>query len=184
MNDFKNTLIAICATLFSVTSISAHAESTSHLLPTYKDSMLIIPRVNTETQEKSYQNVVFAFNASSNSWNLIDYTSAPKSQLLKIDDVELILYGETPLQIFLKVAGYFTNGCGAFENASGFLEENKFNVEINTSYVPPDAICAAAIVPFEKTIPLQAYDLKAGTYEYSVNGQHFGSFTLDKDNKF
>lgn len=39
--------------------------------------------------------------------------------------------------------------------------------------------------PFEKNIPLSVYDLKAGDYEYSINGGDYtGTFTLTQDNGF
>lgn len=47
---------------------------------------------------------------------------------------------------------------------------------------PPGTECMQVVEPFEKTIPLQVYGLPAGTYEYSVSGEHTGTFTLIRDN--
>ena len=43
--------------------------------------------------------------------------------------------------------------------------------------------CTLAMVPFKHVMPLDVYDLPAGVYEYSVNDEFSGSFTLTTDNR-
>lgn len=104
------------------------------------------------------------------------------SKGIHLDSVEVIQQGTVPVQIFLKVLGYFPSGCGKSGQTNQRVEGDRFVITMHTAPIPPGTICFQATVPFEKIIPLDVYGLAVGTYEYSVNGEHSGSFTLTQDN--
>jgi hypothetical protein len=98
--------------------------------------------------------------------------------------VEAIIVDSSPVQVFLKLSGQFSNGCAYFQQINQALKNNTFKITLHLGPNPfPSGIaCTLSLVPYEKIIPLEVYGLPAGTYEYSVNEQHTGTFTLSKDN--
>ena len=151
--------------------------------PVYKDGKLTIPRVDTDTQSGNYQKVEFQFDRSTDSWKLIRLVKTEITPGRRVEKVEAVIVGSSPVQVFLKVNGEF-NGCEFFQQINQTLKDNKFviSLHLGPNPIPPDMLCTAAVVPYEKIIPLEVYGLRAGTYEYSVNGTHTGTFTLSKDN--
>jgi len=158
--------------------------STPSDYPVYKDGKLTIPRVDTDAQTGNYQKVEFQFDNSTNSWKLINYIEtkvSPESTAYQ-EKVEVIIVDSSPLQVFLKINGYL-GSCNFFQQINQKLKGSKFEVvlHVGPNPFPPDIVCTANAVFFEKIIPLQVYGLPAGTYEYQV-GEHTGSFSLNKDN--
>lgn len=154
--------------------------------PVYKDGKLTIPRVDTDTQSGNYQKVEFQFDNSTNSWKLLDFveTKITPGPATYGEKVEAVVVDSSPIQVFLKVSGEFSNGCAFFQQINQTLKNNKFEITLHVgpNPFPPDIACTAALVPYEEIIPLEVYGLPAGTYDYSVNGEHTGSFTLTRDN--
>lgn len=185
MHLFANTLIAFCIALLTIHSVSAQ-EDKSASFPSYKDGILTIPRVDTDLQAGNYQDVKLQLNKTTGAWDLIDYgetlltPDSPKR--IYIGGVAVIKQGNVPVQLFLKISGDFSDGCGAFGQINQRIEGNRFVVTMHAAPIPPLVLCTQAFVPFEKTVPLNVYGLTAGTYEYSVNGEFTGSFTLTQDN--
>jgi hypothetical protein len=186
MHWMIKTLLAITAiTLLSINPALSQTSTPSDY-PVYKDGKLTIPRVDTEAQTGNYQKVEFQFDNSSNSWKLINLveTKIIPGPATYAEKVEAIITNSSPVQVFLKISGEFSTGCEFFQQINQTLKNNKFEISLHLgpNPFPPDIACAQSLVPYEKIIPLEVYDLPAGTYEYSVNGEHTGSFTLTKDN--
>ncbi|MCE7914234.1 MAG: hypothetical protein DYH15_05990 [Nitrosomonas sp. PRO4] len=153
--------------------------------PTYRDGILTIPRVDTDAQVGNFQDAIFQFDNITNTWRLLDYmetTIAPGRGLVP-DTVELIVTSTLPIQVFLKINGFTApSPCSEFGQINQRLKTNKFEVTMHVVPGPNDITCATIVVPYEKIIPLAVYGLPAGTYEYSLNGEHTGTFSLAVEN--
>lgn len=153
--------------------------------PRYQDGKLTIPRVDTSAQAGRYQDVQLQFNAAANTWTLTNFRDSliVPGQGVYLDQVETIVIESFPVQVLLKVSGNFPSGCGGFGQINQRMQSNKFEIAMHHALIPPGTLCAMALVPFEKIVPLQVYGLPAGTYEYSVNGELTGTFSLSRDNQ-
>ncbi|KXK38343.1 hypothetical protein [Nitrosomonas europaea] len=153
--------------------------------PIYRDGILSIPRVDTAEQSGLFQDGVLQFDPTVNAWRLIEFQIVPASPIFQLegDGVETIVTDTSPTQVLLKVKGSFSNSCGVLGRINQRLEGNRFEIVINVSSQNNDSqACFPALVPFEKTIPLEVYGLPAGVYEYTVNSERFGTFELTADN--
>lgn len=186
MNYLRNTLITLCTTLLTANSVLAQEGKPASVFPSYKDGKLTIPRIDTDLQAGNYQDVELQLNTTTGAWELINYRETlitpDPPKYISLNSVEVIKQGGVPVQVFLKVLGDFPNGCGGFKQINQRIEGNRFVITIHTPPISTEVGCTASLVPFEKIIPLNIYGLTAGTYEYSVNGEHDGSFTLTQDN--
>lgn len=174
-------IIATVFALLAVFPVWAQITSPSDY-PVYKDGKLTIPRVDTAEQAGNYQKVEFQYDSAMDSWKLINVVET--KAVAFGGKTEAIITDSSPVQVFLKITGWFSNGCEFFQQTNQTLKNNKFEVTLHMgpNPFPPDMLCTMALVPYEKTIPLEVYGLPAGTYEYSVNGETAGSFTLVQDN--
>jgi len=155
--------------------------------PTFEDGLLTIPTVNTPTQVGQYQAVTFEFTAQ-DGWQLLDFKEMGTQGLgldAMIEAVELVKTDAVPVQVLLRVTGYFSNGCPSIGQINHRLDNNQFEVVIHSTRPTPieEFSCTAAIVPFRETISLPVYGLSAGTYAYHVNGGNNGAFELAVDNE-
>jgi hypothetical protein len=150
--------------------------------PVYKDGKLTIPRVDSDAQASNYQDVELQFDNATNTWKLLNYREAKiiPEQGVYLKSVEVITSNTSPVQVFLKISGDLPTPCNEFGQINQQLKANTF--EITMHLAPSVVLCAQVLEPFTKIIPLEVYGLPAGTYVYSVNGEHTGSFTLTEDN--
>lgn len=175
------------ATILFLSSNAAFSQNTPATdYPTYRDGTLTIPRVDTDAQTGNYQKVEFQLDSATNTWKLVNFVEAkvnpgPATYGQK---VEAIVTDSSPVQVFLKISGEFSNGCEYFQQINQILKNNKFEITLHLgpNPVPSGIFCTMALVSYEKVIPLEVYGLPAGTYEYSVNSEHTGTFSLAKDN--
>jgi hypothetical protein len=179
--------LLITTTIYFLLLNSAFSQNTLITgYPLYRDGTLTIPRVDTDAQAGNFQDTTFQFDSVTNTWRLLDYkeTALVPGQRLIPDAVEVIVTDSSPTQVFLKVSG--SSGpnppCSEFGQINQRLDASRFEVTIHVVAGPSDIVCAAVAVPYEKIIPLEVYGLPASTYEYSVNGEHTGTFSLTKDN--
>lgn len=181
----KSFLVITAVTLLSINPVFSQISTPSDY-PVYKDGKLTIPRVDTDAQTGNYQKVEFQFDHSSNSWKLINLveTKIIPGPATYEEKVEAIIVDASPVQVFLKITGQFSDGCAFFQQINQVFKDNTFKITLHLgpNPFPSDRVCTMALVPYEKIIPLEVYGLPAGTYEYSVNGEHTGAFTLAKDN--
>lgn len=97
-----------------------------------------------------------------------------------IENIDILTLESFPLQIHVIATGYFPDGCTSIDEVTQNRQDNIFTIAVTTKK-PADAICTMAIVPFEKTIPLDVYGLNKGVYTVNVNDAS-GSFELPMDN--
>ena len=150
----------------------------------FQDGILRIPRVDTDRQAGNFQDAVFKIEQDG-TWHLLAFTTTnitEQSMGLEIDNVEMITTNSSPVQIFLKLTGVFSNGCGEFGQINQRLKDNLFEVTVHAAPIPVGRVCTAMLVSFEKIIPLHVFGLPAGDYAFSVNGGFDGVFTLTEEN--
>lgn len=166
---------------------SAIAENTSfsnNNVPSYENGVLTIPRVDTPDQIGNYHDARLKFDPQLNAWvlqnvNPAKFNSAnPKIKLTQV----FIIDDSFPTQVFLQVVGDFT--CGEFGQINTGRKGNLFEVQISVIQTPPGQVCTANITEFVRVIQLDVYRLDAGDYQYSINGDNLGTFSLTEDNKF
>lgn len=88
-----------------------------------------------------------------------------------IEQVDLQVLESFPVQVNVKVKGWFTNGCQQIDQIKVTPTDNTFMVTMTTTPPPPPEIaCTMALAPFEKTIALDVQGLKQGVYTVDVNG--------------
>lgn len=99
---------------------------------------------------------------------------------LKIDSIDIQVLESFPVQVHVSARGNFPDGCTSIGEIAQERTDTTFLVTIKSSR-PAGAACTEALVPFEKTIGLDVYGLKAGAYTVDVNGVE-GTFKLTADN--
>jgi inhibitor of cysteine peptidase len=88
-----------------------------------------------------------------------------------IEQVDLQVLESFPVQVNVKVKGWFTNGCQQIDQIKVTPTDNTFMVTMTTTPPPPlEIACTMALAPFEKTIALDVQGLKQGVYTVDVNG--------------
>lgn len=152
--------------------------------PSYANGVLTLPSVSTAAQVGQYQDAVLQMNAQG-AWTLTSLRvldGSPQVYRAPVSQVEVIKTAETPAQILLRVSGEFSSGCGSLGRVVQRREGSHFEILLTDAFTAYDvALCTANMVPYVKTIPLDAYGLAAGTYSYDINGTT-GSFELTADN--
>ncbi len=96
-----------------------------------------------------------------------------------IKDVEIIKTETFPVQVFLKVTLSLCASVGLYRS---ILVENRFNIYMYQHFFTELADCPSLRLDSE-IIPLDVYSLKKGEYEYSINGNFTGAFSLVEDNE-
>lgn len=173
---------AIAALLTGYLLFSGAARGADY--PTYKDGVLTIPSVSTDNQVGQYQDAVLQLTEQG-VWQLTSVKALggyPVLYLAPVSQVEVINTAEFPAQVFLRVSGAFTSGCGSLGRVSQRLVGNRFEIVLADGFAwYAVAFCAAVMKPYVTTIPLSVYGLSAGDYSYDINGMT-GTFGLTKDN--
>lgn len=151
--------------------------------PRFQNGVLSIPAVDTGEEISKYSGVTFMPNPDG-SWKLNAFKqSGVNSVLAPISSVTVIKSNSQPVQVYLRIKGEFTNGCGKLGRVDIRLINNVFNIRLNDVHdYGKQMICTQAIKPFVKDIAMPVFELKAGTYNYTINGKNYGNFTLTIDN--
>jgi len=154
-------------------------------LPLYDNGILTLPSVDSPDKPGEYQDATFEYTEQ-DGWQLLGFKNGRLLNILTevstgIENVEIIKTDTFPTQVFLKVTVTLLN-----ESLMGQirykLTGNMFEVFMYYSNTP--CVCTSNIgMTFAKIIPLNIYSLKKGDYEYSVNGNFTGSFSLAEDNE-
>lgn len=182
------TTLILCNCIIAVLATNVGAESTSVLnnnnVPSYKNGVLTIPRVDTPDQIGDYQDATLKFDSQLNAWVLQDVNPAKfNSANPRIKSVNVFVIDDSfPTQVFLQVVGDYT--CGELGQINTGREENLFEVQISVIPTPPGQLCFQNITEFVRVIQLDVYRLDAGDYQYSINGGNSGDFSLTESNKF
>ncbi len=153
--------------------------------PTFQESILSLPSVDSPERGGEYQNVEFKLTKEG-EWQLLDFVITKELQYL--DQVEIIKTDSFPIQVFLKVTGHFTTGCQEMGQISYRLLEQRFDIWMYSTqdekFSTGEFTCGAGFSPFTHIIPLPVYGLDKGEYKYSVNGRYTDTFNLAENNKF
>ncbi len=198
---FRRTLVTIGITLFfSLPAFSSEVTKPLEVLnefigttpsrtvildhPYYLNDLLDIPIVDTPDQAGLFQDGLFQYDPQIDAWKLLKVN---KHEIRKgiITKVETIITDTFPVQVFLKISSpdIACNTPGRINKK--FDDFSNFNIIVDFIPPPPDSACIAALVPYEKIIPLDVYGLSTGIYRYTINGdEHSGTFELTADNKF
>jgi len=109
-------------------------------------------------------------------------TQSVTTKKAPVESIEILILESFPVQVHILARGNLADRCTEIDriNQRSDPENNIFWVEITTVRLT-DAECTVEATPFEENIPLDVYDLPAGTYIVDVNGVR-GTFTLDVDN--
>lgn len=111
-----------------------------------------------------------------------------------VEQVDLVMTGEQPVQVFLKLSGYFNYSCGNVlivnHGRAKYMDKpqyvSRFEVTVSSynqfSGSEVEAPCTTDGKLYTLVLPLEVYDLSAGAYEYAVNGAHTGTFELKSKN--
>jgi len=150
--------------------------------PYFEGNTLTIPSVDLNDEAAVYQDVTFEYTKR-NNWALLNFQRGKKIQ--EITHVTLVQTKEFPIQAFLKISGVFNNGCQQMGQVATQITDNQIETSVfyDNSTIN-NRFCTMVMTPFNQTIPLPLYGLKAGTYNYSINHNFTGSFSLTKDNFF
>lgn len=97
-----------------------------------------------------------------------------------VEEIDILILESFPVQINVIAKGYLPDGCTDVGDITKSMDGNTFTVTVETIR-PADMMCTEAIVPYERSIPLDVYGFKAGTYSVIVNNVS-GSFELAMDN--
>lgn len=177
----------IALSLAGLPLLAASAEN-----PIYQDEngRLTIPRVDTSGQVGKYQDVLLQ-RTPQGTFSIAGLQTLGQGtlyDLLGITTIEVSKAGTLPASVFIRVSGSdptcdFAGAVRVHQRREG----TRFDINISAPHLNPfgyPAICPANIRNYKLTVPLEVYGLAAGTYSYTINGNHSGQFTLDRDNKF
>lgn len=90
--------------------------------------------------------------------------------LAQVQSVDILLLESFPVQVQVVATGEFPDSCTSIRAREQSYASGTFTVTLKTQR-PADALCSAAMVPFEQVIPLQGTTgLTEGTYLVVVNG--------------
>jgi hypothetical protein len=177
----------------SFTKISPHWKPTpvgDYPTYDYENGILTIPRVDTPEQAGMFQDARMELTGEGH-WLLTGLKTAGTSPFatLLAQKVEMVVTETFPVQVFLKVGVLKDHTVGMGKIAQR-LKGNHFEVVMYAEDPTPESNDSLHMMGyFEKIIPLSVYGLKAGTYEYSLNGVAAsgdvpltGTFVLTRDN--
>lgn len=180
----KTELSALSVSIAVIFSAALYADQ--H--PTYseQDATLLLPSINLNGKPGHFQEAELEL-IQDNLWQLRDVKEGKLNQDIK--SVELVKTDSFPAQVFLKVSGEFTHGCAREGQVLAQVVDNVFVVsafyENNIWTETPEVVlCAAVMQPFSFVYPLDVYGLPAGDYEYELNGEFSGTFTLSRNNVY
>lgn len=97
-----------------------------------------------------------------------------------VDSVDPVFLESFPLQVHALVTGNLPDGCTEIQRHAVDRSGNTFLIRIYTQR-PAGAFCTEALVPFEYSVPLDVYELPAGTYQIKAY-EAAAEFTFDQDN--
>jgi len=107
------------------------------------------------------------------------FSILPTIGLASVDEIDILILESFPVQINVIASGNLPDPCTEVSEVLQEREGNTFFVTIKTYRSP--GFCIQILAPFEEIIPLEVYDLPAGTYTVDVNGVQ-AAFDLEVDN--
>jgi hypothetical protein len=94
----------------------------------------------------------------------------PAASAAVVESIEIQILESFPVQVHAVVRGNLPDaGCTTIKSVEQVREGNTFKITLVTT-TDPLALCAQALTPFERIVPLDVRDLAAGTYVVNANG--------------
>ncbi len=186
MPQFQLNISSLLALSILLVSIVITKDSIAAGFPIYdeKNKILMIPRIDTPERAGAYHGAVFFYIEETGHWFLPGANS--HNDDISVDDVTITVTDTFPTQVFLHITGEKFI-CREISPIDQRLKDNTFEIRIHTDLRDSaffGSACKQARESFARVIPLSVYGLHAGTYEYNVNDESHGSFSLLEDNKF
>ena len=107
------------------------------------------------------------------------FSILPTTGLASVDGIDIFILESFPVQVQVIASGNLPDPCTEISEVLQEREGDTFFITIKT-YRPP-GFCIQVLAPFEEIIPLEVYELPAGTYTVDVNGVQ-DTFNLEVDN--
>jgi len=107
------------------------------------------------------------------------FSILPTTGLASVDEIDIFILESFPVQVQVIASGNLPDPCTEISEVLQEREGDTFFITIKT-YRPP-GFCIQVLAPFEEIIPLEVYELPAGTYTVDVNGAQ-DTFDLEVDN--
>ena len=97
-------------------------------------------------------------------------STGPIASVAVVQSIEIQILESDPLQVNAIVRGQLPDaGCTTIASVDQVREENTFKITLRTT-TDPLALCAPALTPFERVVPLDVRDLPPAEYVVNVNG--------------
>ena len=96
------------------------------------------------------------------------FSVLPITGLAPVDEIDILILEIFPVQINVIASGNLPDPCTEISEVIKEREGDTFFITIKTYRSP--GFCIQVLAPFEETIPLEVYELPAGTYTVDVNG--------------
>lgn len=159
----------------------------------YHDGILSIPGIVTFDHNVLYHNIRLHYDPAIDAYKLMGVDAVPLNEDI-VEQVDLVVTGEQPIQVFLKLSGYFNYPCGNVlivnQGHTKYMDKPQYRLrfEVTVAFynrfsgTDTEAPCTTDDKLYTLVLPLQVYGQSAGTYEYTVNGKHTGTFELKNEN--
>lgn len=159
----------------------------------YHDGILSIPGIVTFDHNVLYHNIRLHYDPAIDAYKLMGVDAVPLNEDI-VAQVDLVVTGEQPIQVFLKLSGYFNYSCGNVlivnQGHTKYMDKPQYRLrfEVTVAFynrfsgTDTEAPCTKDDKLYTLVLPLQVYGQSAGTYEYTVNGKHTGTFELKNEN--
>jgi len=96
------------------------------------------------------------------------FSVLPITGLAPVDEIDILILEIFPVQINVIASGNLPDPCTEISEVIKEREGDTFFITIKTYRYP--GFCIQVLAPFEEIIPLEVYELPAGTYTVDVNG--------------
>lgn len=161
--------------------------------PLFYEGTLSIDTVDTPHQQGAYRSVLLSYEPEINAFKLIRVDESRVTEDL-VEQVDLIMTKEQPIQAFLNLSGPFNPICGYLpvinQNKVTYADRPEYRLEFEISvrfYLQPlnrdeETSCSTEEKRYTFALPLSVYGLLPGNYKYIVNGIHTGTFEIKNVN--
>ncbi len=184
MPQFNISTLVILSIFLTSTVVAKNLMASVFPIYDEENKILIIPRVDTTERAGAYHSVVFYYIEETGHWFLPGAHSHNGD--ISIDEVTITVTDTFPTKVFLHITGEKFI-CREITPIDQRLAENIFEIRIHTDITDSaflGSACKQDREPFVRVIPLSVYGLNAGTYEYNVNDEYHGTFSLLENNQF
>lgn len=159
----------------------------------YSDGILSIPGIVTPDHTVLYHSIQLNYDPAIDAYKLTGVDAVPLNEDI-VEQVDLVVTGEQPIQAFLKLSGHFNYSCGNVlivnQGHTKYIDKPQYRLRFEVTVASYNQFSGTDTEPpcttddklYTIVLPLQVYGLSAGAYEYAVNGTHTGTFELKSEN--